>query len=193
MKNLTFLTFFLFWGCSGAGVVEIKTNPSNALIKVINKGGEISEIGTSPHRGSLGEFFAQSNYVELVVEKEEFDSQRVILARPYLETDFNLSFDLKKSSNRNSDDHTLERVSIKIAEIYRKIQVKDFSNAVIDLRELRSKHPNLSIVHDLLGNISYLSGNYEEAKSYYLKAASLQPNNYERSAILKKIEQRIIQ
>lgn len=191
MKNLTFLTFVLFWGCSGAGVVKINTIPNNADIKIIENSGEITPIGTSPHSLSVSELFTRSNYIQILVEKDNYESERVILTRPYLSTNFDLSFDLERSASPNKSGKDLEEVSIEIAQVYKKIQSKDFTSAESELKSLQKKYPRLSVVNDLLGNISYLNGNYEQAKDYYLKAASIQPNNYERSAILKKIEDRI--
>jgi len=191
MKKLIFLTFVLFWGCSGAGVVNLKTIPSSANIKVLNNGGEITDLGVSPLNASTEKLFSNSNYVQLLIEKEDFKPERIVITRPYLDTNFDLSVELKQAINNSKSNENLEKVSIKIAEVYRKIQSKELSNAYSDLKELQVEFPRLSVVNDLLGNISYLNGNYEQAKEFYLKADSIQPNNFERAAILKKIQQKV--
>ncbi|WP_372654999.1 tetratricopeptide repeat protein [Halobacteriovorax sp.] len=192
MKNLTFLTFLLFSACSGTGIVKIKTVPNSATIKIIKNDGEITDLGTSPLNASVSEVFKNSKYIHLLIEKDNYRQERVVLSRPYLDTTFDLSIKLNEYLNNNKFEENLEKVSIKIAEVYRKIKGGELSSAYKDLKSLQEEFPKLSIVNDLLGNISYMNGNYEEARKFYIRADAIQPNNFERAAILKKIDRKII-
>lgn len=192
MKNLTFLTFLLFSACSGTGIVKIKTVPNSATIKIIKNDGEITDLGTSPLNASVSEVFKNSKYIHLLIEKDNYRQERVVLSRPYLDTTFDLSIKLNEYLNNNKSEENLEKVSIKIAEVYRKIKGGELSSAYKDLKSLQEEFPKLSIVNDLLGNISYMNGNYEEARKFYIRADAIQPNNFERAAILKKIDRKII-
>ncbi len=58
-----------------------------------------------------------------------------------------------------------------------KEQVRDFQQATIHLKQALEIDPQLADAWNVLGNIAYINGNMEEARSHYLRALTLVPDS----------------
>ena len=182
---------FTFFSCSSGGTLNVKTIPSEASVKLIEMDGEIRELGKSPVTIPINTIFPKSKFIQLIIEGKEHLPERVVLTKPLVETDINLSLDLKKKNVVVNSDKALEKATVKVAEAYREITKGEYREAERLLITLRDEFPNLSIVYDFLGNISYIERKYNKAKVYYQKANEINPNNFERKVILNKLNKRL--
>lgn len=177
-------------GCSGSGMLSVKTNPSAATVKLSDESGEIREIGNTPLSVNFNEAFAGSKNIKVIIEKGNFESEKIILTRPEIKTDYNLSVDLKRDRSAESQIEnlkTLEKVAKNIAEALKKIQERRFKDAEVQLLRFIEDHPSISVSYDLLGNVYYMMGDRQAARAQYLKADSINPNNFERKRIIQRL------
>ena len=177
-------------GCSGSGMLSVKTNPSVATVKLSDESGEIREIGNTPLSVNFNEVFAGSKNIKVIIEKGNFESEKIILTRPEIKTDYNLSVDLKRDRSAESQIEnlkTLEKVAKNIAEVLKKIQERRFKDAEDQLLRFIEEYPSISVSYDLLGNVYYMMGDRQAARAQYLKADSINPNNFERKRIIQRL------
>lgn len=189
-KNILFVLMMTFVGCSGSGMLSVKTNPSVATVKLSDESGEIREIGNTPLSVNFNEVFAGSKNIKVIIEKGNFESEKIILTRPEIKTDYNLSVDLKRDRSAESQIEnlkTLEKVAKNIAEALKKIQERRFKDAEGQLLRFIEEYPSISVSYDLLGNVYYMMGDRQAARAQYLKADSINPNNFERKRIIQRL------
>lgn len=189
-KNILFVLMMTFVGCSGSGMLSVKTNPSVATVKLSDESGEIREIGNTPLSVNFNEVFAGSKNVKVIIEKSNFESEKIILTRPEIKTDYNLSVDLKRDRSAESQIEnlkTLEKVAKNIAEALKKIQERRFKDAEGQLLRFIDEYPSISVSYDLLGNVYYMMGDRQAARAQYLKADSINPNNFERKRVIQRL------
>ena len=155
-----------------------------------DESGEIREIGNTPLSVNFNEVFAGSKNIKVIIEKGNFESEKIILTRPEIKTDYNLSVDLKRDRSAESQIEnlkTLEKVAKNIAEALKKIQERRFKDAEGQLLRFIEEYPSISVSYDLLGNVYYMMGDRQAARAQYLKADSINPNNFERKRIIQRL------
>ena len=187
--NLAVVSFLIF-GCSSAGSLSVKSNPSQAVVKLSGDDGEIRELGKTPLALNFSEVFVNSKNVKLIIEKRNFETEKIIISKPPIKTNYNISVSLIRDSTTDSQIETqkkLEKLATKIAEALMKIQKKKFRDAESLLMRLVDEFPNISVVYDLLGNVYYMMGDRVAAKAQYLKADSINPNNFERKQVIQRL------
>lgn len=185
-----FLVIFTF-SCSSTGKLSVKTNPGTATIKLADDSGEIRELGNTPISANFNEVFANSKNIKVIIEKKNFESEKIIISRPQIATDFNISVDLKRDSSAETHAQTLEnleKVARGVAEAIKKIQQKRFKDAENQLLRFIDNYPSVSVGYDLLGNVYYMLGDKVAARAQYLKAESISPNNFERKRLIQQLE-----
>ena len=187
--NLAVVSFLIF-GCSSAGSLSVKSNPSQAVVKLSGDDGEIRELGKTPLALNFSEVFVNSKNVKLIIEKRNFETEKIIISKPPIKTNYNISVSLIRDSTTDSqieNQKRLEKVATKVAEALMKIQKKKLREAESLLMRLVDEFPNISVVYDLLGNVYYMMGDRVAAKAQYLKADSINPNNFERKQVIQRL------
>jgi TolA-binding protein len=187
--NLAVVSFLIF-GCSSAGSLSVKSNPSQAVVKLSGDDGEIRELGKTPLALNFSEVFVNSKNVKLIIEKRNFETEKIIISKPPIKTNYNISVSLIRDSTTDSqieNQKRLEKVATKVAEALMKIQKKKLREAESLLMRLVDEFPNISVVFDLLGNVYYMMGDKVAAKAQYLKADSINPNNFERKKVIQRL------
>ena len=112
------------------------------------------------------------------------------MIKPPIKTNYNISVSLIRDSTTDSqieNQKRLEKVATKVAEALMKIQKKKLREAESLLMRLVDEFPNISVVYDLLGNVYYMMGDRVAAKAQYLKADSINPNNFERKQVIQRL------
>ncbi|MBT7608363.1 MAG: hypothetical protein HN576_01315 [Bacteriovoracaceae bacterium] len=180
----------LIFGCSTTGSLSVKSNPSQAVVKLSGDDGEIRELGKTPLALNFSEVFVNSKNVKLIIEKTNYETEKIVISKPPIKTDYNISISMIRDSTTDSQIETqkkLEKLATKIAEALMKIQKKKFRDAESLLMRLVDEFPNISVVYDLLGNVYYMMGDRVAAKAQYLKADSINPNNFERKQVIQRL------
>jgi TolA-binding protein len=84
-------------------------------------------------------------------------------------------------------DETTEKVAKAVAAAQSLIQSRNYDLAERQLVNLQTDFPNVSVVYDLLGNVSYLRRDFPEALRFYRKSLSISPGNPETSRMVDKL------
>lgn len=184
---------FTFVACSSSGKLSVKSNPSDATVKVYEQNGDIKEIGRTPLSINFDEVFSRSKNIKLIIEKQNFASEKIILTKPAIQTNYDISLSLIRDESSSSQQETQKKYQIiatRIAEAYEKIQQKNLRAAESILARFLEEFPNISVGYDLLGNVYYIMGDKDAALSQYLKADEINPNNFERKRIIDRLKSR---
>ena len=188
-----FLLFFTFVvsSCSSSGKLSIKSNPSEATVKIYEQSGDIKEMGKTPLSIDFNQVFYNSKNVKLIIEKQNFESEKIILTKPAIQTNYDVSVSLNRdtaSASEQENQKKYQLVATRIAEAYEKIQQKNLRAAEGILIRFLDDFPNVSVGYDLLGNVYFIMGDKDAALSQYIKADEITPNNFERKRIIDRLK-----
>jgi len=179
--------FLIFSSLAMSEELSIKSNPEQAEIYVKNAANhERVKIGKTPLKISMNEIvnnYAKSNVFVLELEKDGFDSYRVLMTRTG-SNDIELNVNLEVSKNVRMIKDVDYLVS-QLFEVQRQIRTKDYTSAVRKLDELEKDFPHYSVIYELKGSAFYLDKQFNKALNYYRKAFGINPDN--RDAYIMKV------
>ncbi len=167
--------------------LTITSNPEQAEIFVKSSASDPGvKIGKTPLKIPMNEVvtnFAKSNVFILEINKEGFDTYRVLLTRTG-SNDIELSVNMEVSKNLKLVKD-VDYLVTQLFEVQRQIRTKDYADALKKLDLLEKDFPHYSCVYELKGSAYYLSKDFSKALSYYRKAFSINPDN--RDAYIMKV------
>ncbi len=190
VNKLFFILFLLLTGC-GTGSVSIQSIPEDAKVSIITADGSMEELG-SVGKYTERDIFKHGDTVQLLISKPNYIAQSVVLSKGSFPKRYYVSVKLKRDGSENSNfNEGIEEVAKAIASSYNFLKDKDYDSVVRLLAPLVNQYDGVSVLHDFLGNAYYLKGNYKKAYRHYNAALQLNPNNFERQAIVKKLREMI--
>lgn len=174
-----FLFLFLFDCLAFAEQIKLKSDPVDATIYIRDLNGvQNVKIGTTPYEGNLNDLatnFAKSNFFLLVIEKNGFESQSILLS-DILKSDIELKINLIPK-----DDIVLYRNIDKtitgMFESQRLMRAGQYDDAVTLLKKLEIDQPKLSIIPEFLGSAYYLKKDNKGSLMMYENAYRMNPEN----------------
>lgn len=191
LNYLQLFTLIFIVSCSSSGRLSVKSNPSEATVKIYDQSGDIKEMGKTPISIDFDEVFSNSKNVKLIVEKQNFEEEKIILTKPAIQTNYDVSVSLKRDTafaGEQENQKKYQMVATRIAEAYEKIQQKNLRAAEGILIRFLDEFPNVSVGYDLLGNVYFIMGDKDAALSQYIKADEINPNNFERKRIIDRLK-----
>ena len=138
------------------------------------------------------DFFKGNNFVQVILSKEGYDNEKIVLIRPSLEGSITLSVEMLKGGGSVKEALSsveLERLATLIASSQQFFYAKKYSEAENSLKKLIIEFPDVSLSYDLLGNIYYLQNQHEKALGMYRRADEISPRNIERNRMIDKLQQ----
>lgn len=192
MKLYYYLALISLLSCSNAQV-KIDTIPEGATVSSIGPKGEIKEIGKTPLNIKEDQLYVMnSGFAQLKITKDQFLDDNVVITKPVMSRDLQLSFKLKKleqSSDARLIKEDNEKIATSIARLNALIKEKQLSEAENVLMVFIQQYPHISVGYDYLGNVYYLQKNINKALSYYQRAQDINPQNMERKTIINKLQE----
>ncbi|HLE10537.1 MAG: hypothetical protein A2504_14265 [Bdellovibrionales bacterium RIFOXYD12_FULL_39_22] len=177
--------------CS-SGLLNISTVPEKVSVKIREEDGQIRDLGLTPVRMDSSDFFKGNNFVQVILSKEGYDNEKIVLIRPSLEGSITLSVEMLKGGGSVKEALSsveLERLATLIASSQQFFYAKKYSEAENSLKKLIIEFPDVSLSYDLLGNIYYLQNQHEKALGMYRRADEISPRNIERNRMIDKLQQ----
>ncbi len=177
--------------CS-SGQLNISTVPEKVSVKIREEDGQIRDLGTSPVKMESSDFFKASNYIQLVLSKDGYDNEKIVLIKPPLDGSISLSVELIKSSSgveKALSSAELEKLATLVASSQQLFYAKKYSETEVSLKKLIAEFPDVSLSYDLLGNVYYLQNQREKALGMYKRADQISPRNIERNRMIDKLQQ----
>ena len=134
-------------------------------------------------------FAGAKEYVQLEVRKEGFDPESILIPQGMFGLTVDLSVklqaDLSNVTGGKSGD--LQRVARGIATAQLQISQLQLDSAEATLNSLLSQYPQISVFHDLLGNVHYLKKDLRRALETYERALKLDPENVETTRLVRRL------
>jgi len=190
MKNLIILCLILSTTNVFAEKFKLKTDPVDAVVYIRDLNGTTNnKIGSTPYEGSMTDLatnFAKSNFFLVVIEKEGYQSQSVLLS-DLLKSDIEMTITLVPK-----DDvlhyQKIDRAIASLFKIQTKVRLEQYSEAITQLKDLKSEYPLLSVIPELLGSTYYVSKDPKAALGSFTEAYRLNPENAEAYNKMKYLQ-----
>ena len=177
----------------GHGKLQVKSIPAEGEVSFVSSSGKIDVIGNTPVSIDLQERHFSEDIAKVRVSKKGFKDQVIYITKPQTRTDISISSKLEKVSNAEEllNSKRLEELSVKIAEAQRYSYNKNYREAEKVLLDLVSDYPDLSVPHDLLGNIYFLTTKNRKALYHYEQANEISPGNIKRGRLIRNLQRDI--
>ena len=182
MKNLL---SFLFVFCMVvvnqvfADQIKLKSEPVDATVYVRDLNGTLkNKIGKTPFEGNIQEIastYAKSNFFILVLEKDGYESQSILL-NDLLKSDIELNMNLVAKEDI-LEFRKLDKSINDLFESQRLLRGQQYSDALNLLKGVEKDQPKLSIVPEMIGSALYLSKDQKGSLVWYEKAYRMNPEN----------------
>lgn len=185
-----FCIFLLLSACSSS-VISLSSSPSGARISSVDQSGKIEELGVTPLELNSDQVFqGGEQFKELVITKDKYLTERVIIPKSEYSKKFRFSWKLSKvqetgESFLNKDQ---DKLAGAIASAYSSISQKDYLRAESILNQALNEFSSVSVLYDLMGNLQYIKKDYRKAYSFYKKSAHYNPNNSETNKMIEKLK-----
>jgi tetratricopeptide (TPR) repeat protein len=184
-------TVFLISFAANAEKLKLKSDPPDATVFIRDLGGvQNIKVGTTPYEGNLLDLagnYAKSNFFLVVIEKNGYETQSILLS-DLLKSDIELSINLLPK-----DDilhfRKIEKSINDLFESQRLMRAQQYDEAITLLKTVETEQPKISIVPEMLGSAFYLKKDQRASLTWYEKAYRMNPENkdaFTMKAYLKK-------
>ena len=176
---------------ASAEQLKLKSDPPDAIVNIRDLGGvQNIKIGNTPYEGNLLDLaanYAKSNFFLIVISKEGYESQSILLS-DLLKSDIELSINLIPK-----DDilhyRKIEKSINDIFESQRLMRAEQYDQAITLLKTVEQEQPKISIIPELIASAFYLKKDQKASLTWFEKAYRMNPENkdaYTMKAYLKK-------
>ena len=171
--------------------LKLKSDPPDATISIRDLNGiQNVKIGKTPYEGNIADLvsnFAKSNFFLIVIEKDGYENQSILLS-DLLKSDIELNINLVPKEDvllfKNIDKSIVD-----LFESQRLMRLGQYDDAIVLLKKLEIEQPKLSAVPEFMGSAYYLKKDMKGALSWYEKAYRVNPDNkdaYSMKTYLRK-------
>lgn len=185
------LVVFVLSGCQSQAF-RVESEPAGADVIIATPGQTPRKIGATPYSIQSSDQGDKAQALQVTVTKAGFGSESVLLPPAAMGRSGSLFVKLdssKMSAACQNQDASLEKVARGVADAQYQMKLKNYEQAERTLNQLTTDFPNVSVLHDLLGNIHYLRKDIDRALSSYRRSQAIAPNNSETSRMIKKLEE----
>jgi tetratricopeptide (TPR) repeat protein len=190
-KIIFIFTVFLISFAANAEKLKLKSDPPDATVFIRDLGGvQNVKVGSTPYEGNLLDLatnYAKSNFFLVVIEKNGYETQSILLS-DLLKSDIELSINLLPK-----DDilhfRKIEKSINDLFESQRLMRAQQYDQAITLLKTIETEQPKISIVPEMLGSAFYLKKDQRASLTWYEKAYRMNPENkdaFTMKAYLKK-------
>lgn len=190
MKVLLSLALIYFLTSCGHTQLEFQSYPQDVNVSVVDSKGQIKKLGVTPLEYNAADLFKNESMVKIVFSKLGHKDEVIYLNKPQVPSKVVVAASMNDLDNATEllSSEKLERVSSRIAEAQKHSYNKNFSKAKQILTELIDDYPEISVPYDLMGNIHFLTNEYNTALYFYQKAKELSPRNNRRDQLINKLK-----
>jgi tetratricopeptide (TPR) repeat protein len=179
LTSIAILLSWLLMACSSMSL-RVTSNPEKASV-FLKKGQQIKKLGETPLEIDSNQLGEGDNY-NLVIQKEGFQSESVLIERRSMSSQAEIYANLKKSEIENERERSLassvsEQEHRSLASIQAQLFNQNYPQAEILARDFVNAHPYSPVGWSLLGNSYLLQNRNGEALKAYERALEFDPNN----------------
>lgn len=181
-----------FVGCA-SGSLRVVSTPPQADVYVAYDDGPANKIGQTPL--SLDDRaidFKRGKYINLTIKKDGYLSDSMIVPSSMLPSALDISSRLEETKLPNicsNQSASVERIARGIASAQSLMNRNNVEEARGKLSGLINEFPDVSVLHDLMGNVHYVSKNLDGALSSYQRSLNIDPTNSDTQRMVTKLRQ----
>lgn len=175
--------------CSSAGRVKINSVPEGATVTSYGAGGA-KIMGKTPLQLDAGSF-SEGRFSSLVLNKEGHKDQHILLGRDRGSENYDIMINLQAEAE---DPKVLdararqERLAKLVVQAHSLTAAKRYPEAERVLNGVLQDYPQVSVGHDLMGNVAYLQKDLKTALRHYEKSLQLSPENAETRLMVDRLK-----
>jgi tetratricopeptide (TPR) repeat protein len=181
------ITLLMLSACASR-MVQVQSVPDQAEVSVLSDKGR-TVIGKTPltiNAEDQPQLFSTGGMIELRING--FFPEVLVLPGSELGKSTNLSVKLSELKAADSCSHaTASALARGVAMAQQQILSKRYLEAETTLKNLVVSYPNLSVIHDLLGNLYYLQRDTGRSLQAYQRSYELEPGNTFTERMIRKL------
>ena len=186
-----YILFVLLFSCgslrlSPSHEIEVISTPS-ADLYLIEKNGNKEKLGTTPFKLSSD---ILNGFTQLQLVQKGYALENIYLDNSNATSNINVKLTpLEWWNDPNSPipSKIANNIGNLVKNIYRYMREGKINQAQKDIETYLEEFPKTPFFYDLLGSISILKGDFEEAKLNFEKSLSLDANNQETQKTLNEL------
>lgn len=199
IASMSTLFIYSIVGCSmlpkKATKIKINSNPSAEVIVGDGSHDLGNSIGRTPMEANFAEI-AKGDFIYLKFVSDKYEDYQMIVPSDWKQGEINVKLKQKeKILPGEVEEKMVEKMRelstsqiLGVLEFQKQLQQGQFGKASAELVNLRRLRTPEAIVAMLDGNLSYVKGDRKEALSFYRRALSLYPQNYEVKALIDQLQ-----
>lgn len=190
-KYFLFLPIIFLLSACASNSLKITSKPEKAEVWLAAENEQPVKLGETPlFLDSKSLRTNNSSHFNIKIQKDGYLPESMVLPSSSVNGAVDLSVILTESKLPQvctDQAGSLEKVARGVAKVQLLLGRGQSEEARLQISSLISEFPNVSVFHDLLGNIHYISKNFESAKLAYQKSLELNPNNIDTQRVLDKL------
>ncbi len=192
-KYFSFIIVATLLTACAASDLKVTSTPEQADVYLAYEGEQPVKIGQTPLR--IDERISSANrgkYVTIQIKKDGYKTESVLIPLNPLKSTVEISTSLdeaKLPETCQNQTAAVEKISKGIADAQSMLKIGNVSAAQTRLIALINDYPNVSVLHDLLGNAYYISKNLTSALESYQRSLNLDPTNADTQRMVNKIKE----
>ncbi|SMF64306.1 hypothetical protein SAMN06296036_12225 [Pseudobacteriovorax antillogorgiicola] len=200
---LGYMIAILLSACTVTGSLNVTSQPVASTVTVKDPRGNIKETGQAPLNVSLSQqVFSQDDFLIVEVDLDGYEEQRFVIPKTFFASDHAINVTLAKEAKLNNElsgktidqcekisKKSLTDLSKGVAIAQANLLKGDLQVASVQISNLISTFPFVSVLYDLQGNIFYLQRQFSQALASYEKSLALDQENVETAIMVKKLRQ----
>jgi hypothetical protein len=178
-------------GCAN-GALRVNSTPEKAEVYIAYEGEQPSKVGETPLNLD-GRLINENRgkYLTVSIKKEGYQPENVIIPNSVMKSSVDMSSRLAENKlplQCQDQMAAIEKISRGVAQVQSMLQGSRLVEAQGQLSMLITDFPDVSVLHDLMGNVHYINKNLEMAYASYRKSLELNPTNVDTQRMVGKIQ-----
>ena len=189
-KILSLSLALIMTSCSSAGRVKVNSVPEGATVTSYGAGGT-KIIGKTPLELDASSLSSEGRFSSLVLNKEGHKDQHILLGRDRGRENYDIMINLQAEAE---DPKVLdararqEKLAKLVVQAHSLTSAKRYQEAERVLNGVLQDYPQVSVGHDLMGNVAYLQKDLKTALRHYEKSLQLSPENAETRQMVDRLK-----
>lgn len=194
MKKINIFVFaimaLMLSACTSAAL-KVTSTPEKAEVWISSEREQPQKVGETPlyiDRSSISK--GAGKQLTVKIQKDGFLPETVVMPISSMGDGIEISAKLSESKAAlmcSNQGASFEKLAKGVANVQLLLSRNQYGEARGQLSSLLSDFPEVSVLHDLMGNVHYLSKNLEAAKISYQRSVDLNPNNPDTRRMLDRL------
>lgn len=185
------LSVLVLASCASPGI-RVYSEPGEVDVFLVQANRAPKKIGVTPLNLDERDFdWGQNNGVQLKFVKDGYKTESIVLPKTKLPSNSSVHALMEKDESNlacQAQGEALRKVAEAVAKSQNFIYKKQFDRAESLLQNLSLDYPNVSVIHDLLGNVYYLRKDLNRSLEAYRRSDTIWPNNIETKRMIRRLE-----